>query len=95
MRLRIGDQILAELCVDVVGTFAAGPGIKADGHAVGQLIGEVGMHQHSHGRRQMIDAMELALCERPEGPQTREHLLERLVDAVLIGLLGMLCVGVV
>ena len=37
--------------------------------------------------------MDLALGEGPEGPQTGEYLLERLVDTVVLGLFGLLGVG--
>ena len=96
-RVGIGDQILAELRVDVVPFVSASVvnGVKADGDAVGQFVGVVGMHQHPHLGRHVIDAMEIAFGEGAEGPQAGEHPLEGLVDAVLHRLIGVLGLGVV
>ena len=91
----IGDQILTELRVDVVSLVSAGDGIEADSDAVGQLVGIVGMHQHPHLGRYVINAMEVAFGEGAEGPQAGKHPLEGLVDAVLHRLIGILGLGVV
>ena len=93
--LWIGDEVLADLAVDVVVRLPIRDRVEADGHAIDLLVRIVGMDQHPHGRRQVIDAVELPFAERPEVPQAGKHLLERLVDAVLDGLVRLLGVGVV
>ena len=69
--------------------------IKTHSDAVGQFVRVVGMHQHPHLGRQVIDAIKVAFGEGAEVPQAGVHLLEGLIDAVLIGLVGMLGLGVV
>ena len=95
VRLGIGDQVLADLTVDVVAPVSAVEGVEADSHTVDQLVRVVGMHQDPHRGHQVVDAMKLPFRECPEGPQAGEHLLERLVDALLRGLVRVLSLGVV
>ena len=95
MRVWVGDKIFSELGVEVEGIVTAEYRIEADGDAVGEFVRVVGMHQHSHRCRHVIDAMEFAFGERAEVPQAGIHLFERLGDAVLLGLVGMLGFGVV
>ena len=91
----IGDQVLANLRVDVVAPVFVEDGVKANGHSIGQLVGVVGMHQHTHRRRQVINAVEFTLRKGPEVPQAGVHLFERLGNAILLCLFGVLSIGVV
>ena len=95
VRLGIGDQILADLRVDVVSPVSAVEGVEADSHAVGQLVRVVGMHQDPHRGLQVVDAMEVAFRECAEVPQAGVHLFEGFGDAIFLGLVGMLGLGVV
>ena len=53
------------------------------------------MNQNTHRGFQMVDAVVFAFEERPEVPQAGPHSLDRLVDAVVAGLVGILGFGVV
>ena len=53
------------------------------------------MYQHAHRGCAMGDAMEVALGVGAEVPEASEHPFEGLVDAILLGLLGILRLGVV
>ena len=76
----VSDQILADLGVDVVPDdfVLLVERVEAHGHTVGQLVGEVGMHQHSHRGCGVVDAMELAFGEGAEVPEAGVDLLEGL-----------------
>ena len=95
VRVGIGDQVLADLTVEVVAVLPAVGGVNADGDAVDQLVLVVGMHQHAHGRGQVVDAVELPFREGAEVPQAGVGLLQGLVDPVFHGLAGLLGLGVV
>ena len=82
-RIGIGDQILADLGIDVVCVVVAGQRIKTDSYAVGKFVRVVGMNQHPHRCHRVVDAVEVAFGKGAEIPQACVHLLERLVDAVL------------
>ena len=95
IRLGVGDQVLAYLTVDVVPVFVAIDGIKTHCDAVHQLVLIVGMYQYPHRRRQVVDAMKVPFDECAEVPHAGPHLLERLVDAVLIRLVRVLRLRVI
>ena len=76
MRIRIRDQILANLAIDVVLVCQGVDGVLADRDPVDQFIGVVGMHQHAHRGRKVVDTMEVPLDESTEIPQAGVHLLE-------------------
>ena len=95
VRLGVGHQILADLSVDVVHVVLMPNGVVTDGHAVGQFIGEVGMHEHAHRGLQVVYPVVVALQEGPEVPQARPHRLDRLVYPVLGRLIGILRLGVI
>ena len=88
--LGISHQVFANLRVHVVVPVSAVDGVKADDDAIGQFVLVVGMDQHPHRRRQVIDAMEVAFDEGAEVPQAGPHLFEGFGNAILLGLLGML-----
>ena len=87
-RVGIGDQILADLGVDVVGRVAAVDRVKADGHPVGPFVRIVGMQQDTHRGGQVVDAMEVAFSEGTEVPEAGVHLFDALGDVTLVGVLG-------
>ena len=84
MRLGIGDQVLADLRVDVVESASAGEGVKADGHAVGQFVLIARMDQDAHRGGPMIDAIKVAFDEGAEVPQAGVHFLERLGKVIRV-----------
>ena len=84
VRLGIGHQILAELAVHVVGPVPTSGEVKADGNAVDQFVLVAGVDQDAHRGRQVINAMKVALGEGAEGPQTGEHLFQRLGQVILV-----------
>ena len=95
MGLGISRQVFADLSVHVVVPVQVADRIKTHSDAVGQFVRVVRMHQHPHLGRQVIDAIKVAFGEGAEVPQAGEHPLEGLVDAILLGLLGILGLGVV
>ena len=94
MRVRIGDQILAYLRVDVVARVFIVDGVEADSDAVGQFVLIAGVHQDPHRGRQVVDAVEVAFDEGAEVPETGVHLLEGLGEILLV-LARLLALGVV
>ena len=60
MRVRIGDQVLADRTVDVVVDVVAIQGVEGDNDAVGQFVLVARMHQNPHCSGQVIDAMVVA-----------------------------------
>ena len=95
IRLRIGDQILTHLTVNVVVACLVIERVKADCYTIHQLVRVVGMHQNPHRRFLVVDAIEVSLYKRPVIPEARPYPFDRLVDPVFRGLAVVLRLGVV
>ena len=97
LRVRVGvrHQVLAELRVEVVVAVQTVDRVEACSDAVGQFVGVVGVHQHTHRGGQMVDSMILTLDKSAEVPEAGEDLLHGFVDTLVLGLTLLLGVGVV
>ena len=82
--LRIRDEILSHLSIQVVGPFRAIENVRRYGHPVGLFLIVIGVNQYAHSSKRMINSIEFPLLYCPKIPQASEDLLDGIPEMPLV-----------